>query len=194
MSASLKWTTWAMATLLVALCVTAAFADPVSPEGRGMEAVARVFAFKYRLCCGGIQVNDTANPPWSQARIITNDATWYIEGRGDKECHYDLTKVTGGGQQATKEERAGFIAFGLLSGEMETKTERPFANDPWIYYTLTVFGLPGAVCQIDNHGKEACLDRLVHEDNRPDAIRRYLRALHYVFDHVCSPTELPLTR
>ena len=160
-----------------------------------MLAVAQVFAIKYGLCCGGIQVNNTANPPWSGARIITKDATWYIEGRGDKECHYDLTKVTGGGQQATKEERAGFIAFGLLSGEMETKTEREgFVDDPILFYTLTVFGLPGAICQINNHGKEICLDRLVHGEFHTDPIRRYLRALHYVFDHVCSPTELPLTR
>jgi hypothetical protein len=194
--------TKAVAGLLVAICVTTAFADELPPEGRGMDAVARVFAAEYPVWIrpgGRIEVYLDADPPWSGARIVNpdlKDKTFYLEARGDAECHYDLDWGTPDG----KGERVASIAFSLLSREIETHSRQfdpDFASS--VTYDLTVFGLPGAVCDYyqpgsagRGRGKYQCYDRLRRGGFNSDNFRRLLRNFQYVFDHVCSPTELPL--
>ena len=102
--------------LLATLCVTAAVAGEVAPEGKGVEAVAIIFAAKYTGGVGLIEINSTADPPWSEARIISRTrGTFYIQARGDAECHYDIT----GSGTRYPDLRSASIAFGLLSGETE---------------------------------------------------------------------------
>lgn len=211
MSVGLRWMVRAIAALLVALCVKAGVAGEIPPGGQGIDAVATVFAHTYRHLITGssaIQINSTAQPPWGEARIVTRDVVLYIQARGDAECHYDLSHMVArqeDGHRVVSEERIASIAFGLLSDEMETRSWRTSTFPDDVDYIVTVFGMPGAVCEVSGalsrsqpsrnaSGKDVCFDRLVQGEYDPKKYREFLRALRYVFSHVCSPAELPLGR
>ena len=158
-----------------------------------MEAVARVFVQAYRLSGSHIELNDSAVPPWSEARIKTRRDDLFLESRGDPQCHYDLGYTVVGRENGVEtigrgKEIIASIAFGLLSTETETETDRDFT-------TITIFGTPGAVCDNRNvnYGKSRCSDRL-NATLMPDTVREYLRALRFVYSNVCKPSELPLGR
>lgn len=172
--------------LAALLCMGTASADEVPAAGKGLEAVARVFVLRFRLNSGQhteIALNDTADPPWSEARIKSGGEDFLLQRNAKVQCEFDLADtVVGKDGTISMGKPIASIWFNKLSGETETTFQPP-------YYTLTVLGLPGAVCGI-NWGKPQCFDRLkvlVMEDE----LRSLLRALRFVFANVCSPTELP---
>jgi hypothetical protein len=180
--------------LLLWLLVVPGVAGELPVEAQGMEAVARVFVLTYRLAGMNINIelNATAQPPWSEARIKARD-DWFLESRGDPECHYDLGDTVVEKQNGVEtigigKDRFASVAFGLLSSEIETTTDGH-------YVYVTVYGKPGAVCDDRRvkYGKPRCGDRLL-ATLMPDDVRPYLRALRFVFANVCHPTELPLGR
>jgi hypothetical protein len=122
--------------LLVAIAITilclwgrAALAGEAVPEaGRGMEAVARVFALIEHFYNGRIILNETAEPPWGEAILLSHDGRTaaHLTRRPGTTCTYDL--------ESAKVDREGVvdtsrpvllrsIAFDRLSLETETKQE-----------------------------------------------------------------------
>jgi len=183
----------ATAVLLIALCFGPAYADNVPPAGRGMEAVARLFVIAYHLPGPvDIELNSTAEPPWSEARLKSPRADLFISRREDADCQYDLGRTIVEKQNGEETigigEHIASITFSRLSGEIET---RPGHSG---YVDLTVFGLPGAVCDhVGRAGKLRCWDKLATA-LMSDEVRPFVRALHFVFENVCKPAELPLGR
>jgi hypothetical protein len=184
-----------MVGLLLWLLLAPAVASELPVEAQGMEAVARVFLLAYRLAGMNINIelNEIAQPPWSEARIKAGRDDWFLESRGDPQCHYDLGDTVVEKQNGIEtigigKERFASVAFGLLSPEIET------TNDAHYVY-VTVYGKPGAVCDVRNvkYGRPRCSDRL-NATLMPDDVRPYLRALRFVFANVCKSTELPLGR
>ena len=167
-----------------------------------MVAVAQIFAAQFPEVVGSgkvtISVNVAADPPWSEARIVgASDLT--VKARGDPECHYDYGTTDERPDRLAIGIPFGFIAFGLLSDEIETRDP-----DGISFYTLHVLGLPKAVCGLKTSnptgvkGKEKvvniCSDRLEIYERSYDSLREIIRAVRYVFNHVCSPAELPLVK
>lgn len=178
-----------VATLIVAaLCLGTAVADEVPAAAKGIRAVAAVFAFAYIGHGNGvnIDINATAEPPWTEARITRNKDDVLLWRNKDEPCRFDLglTHIGKDANDITMGEHVASIRFNKLSGETETT----FRDG---YYRLDVLGLPGAVCDNDSRrGKYTCSDRLSGLF-MPHELSGMLRALRFVFANVCSPAELP---
>ena len=121
----------------------------------------------------------------------------YLRRNANVPCRYDLGFTAEDKEgMPTMGKRIASIWFYRLSSETET-THR---LTPWLppgspeyQYDLTVFGLPGAVC--DNvSGKDKCFDRLERRGLSSDELRQMLRELNFIFENVCSPAELLLER
>lgn len=165
-------------------------AGSVPPEARGMQAVARVFVLTYDLHHPNITLNDSSDPPWSEA-LLNGGPTidLLIKKRAGTPCTYDIGRAIighdSGGDTVDMEAPIKAIAFDRLSAEIETS---------WIshyhYYKLTVFGLPNAVCDFER-GKQRCFDQLHASLWQEDDVRSLMRVLRFVFEHVCAPAKLP---
>jgi hypothetical protein len=172
--------------------------DAVPAEGQGMLAVAWVFVLLDRLKIQTITINDTATPPWSEARIKRGDGAQsgldgLIKRKADVPCTFDLGATIIDGVWGISMGRVmTSISFDLLSREVSTAPDR-IGN-----YVVTVYGKPNAVCQVNDgthwrpkDGKFTCTDRLVANVGFNDA-RMLERSLTMVFDKVCNPAELSL--
>jgi hypothetical protein len=138
--------------LLVAIAILwgrAALAGEAVPEaGRGMEAIARVFALIEHFYDGRIFLNETAEPPWSEAILLSHDGRTaaHLTRRLGTTCTYDLESAKVDREGAVDTSRPVLfrsIAFDRLSLETETKQE-------YIryFYSFDVLGLPRAVCSL----------------------------------------------
>jgi hypothetical protein len=154
-------------------------------EGQGMYAVAIIFSLD--VGGHGIDINTTASPPWSEARIkntfIGKDL--YLRRNSDERCRFDLgfTVMDKDGMPSMGKLFAS-IRFDRLSREYETRTS-PIPD----FYNITVHGLPGAVCERDR-----CFADFNSGALLAPQLRQMTRALKFVFDHVCSPVEFPLEK
>jgi hypothetical protein len=175
----------------------------VPAEARGIEAVAIIFSYAYRAI-GPIEINDTATPPWSEARIKSSDVnqplSWgrppsdsagrpksqdkdfLLQRDHDDPCRFNLgVTVVNSEGVPTMGNRVAIIRFDKLSGETETTSRIVFGE---YEYDLTVFGLPGvqAVCDIGGRHQKmggSCYDRLNISGLSSERYRQVLRALHF---------------
>jgi hypothetical protein len=181
--------------ILVGLGLRAAFAgQPVPNEGRGMEAIARIFGLVWGYGDQNILVNTTADPPWSEAILQEQGEEFYIKLRPETKCTYDIARAhpesPGSDEMTVNMDRPiASIAFDRLSDEFETRLT---SGGHYPYYDLKVLGQPGAVCQTKN-GRYSCYNQLAASLSL-DKLRSMLRMLRFVFSNVCAPATLPFDR
>jgi hypothetical protein len=171
--------------------------EAVPEEGRGMEAIARVFALAEHIRDVEIVLNKTAELPWSEAILLhhwtspkgrSTTTQWYLKQRPGTTCTYDLAQahVDPTNRQemvVDMSQSVRSIAFDRLSTESETRFSYP------IYYRFDVLGQPGAVCQLDGR-RYRCHDRLMTL-LMLDELRSMKRVLRFIFANVCAPATLP---
>jgi hypothetical protein len=188
--------------LLVAIAVTilclgghAALAGDAVPEaGRGMEAVGLVFSYYLEIFGGRVVLNDTAEPPWSEAVLLSGDGktALHVTLRPGTVCTYDLARVRidrRGEVDLSQPVPLGFIAFDRLSDETRTRAYQPFPSHgftPIWWYEFSVPGRAGAVCMTGG-----CSDRLQFTFHFEHHLQTMRRALRFIFSNVCAPATLP---
>jgi hypothetical protein len=187
-----------VAALVLATGPVAA-ADEIPAAGKGLQAVAMVFAFAYLGSVHHIQLNDSADPPWTEATLSNKNNELYLRRNKDDPCRFDLGFIIGDkdgwipAEQDPMRKHIASIRFDKLSGEIETQSKFDFGE--W-RYNLTMLGAPGSVCStVGNRrvvGKEACYNGLTAYSLTSNNYRQLLRALRFISENVCSSTELPL--
>jgi hypothetical protein len=168
--------------------------EHVPPEGRGMDAVARVFVLAYHLVDKPqVAINRTSDPPWSEA-LLSGGRTidLLIKKRAGTLCTYDIGRaIVGRDNSGMTVDMDGApiraIAFDWLSTEITVTTER---SGPFSEYRVRVFGLPGAVCHYER-GKPECFNWLSALLGEDDEVRSLMRVLQFIHEHVCPAANLP---
>jgi hypothetical protein len=177
-----------------ALAAAAAAADEIPAAGKGLEAVAMVFAFAYLGSEYDIELNSSADPPWTEARLSNKKNDLYLRRNKDDPCRFDLGFIITGESDDPMGKHIASIRFNKLSGEIETRRDWPGFGE--MNYDLTMLGASGSVCSTVGNGrvvgKEACYNGLTAYSLTSKNYRQLLRALRFISENVCSPTELPL--
>jgi hypothetical protein len=110
---------------------TALAGEAVPQEGRGIEAVARVFVLAEHLFGADIVLNSTTEPPWSEAILLERGNEFFLKRRSGTRCTYDFAQAnvdpTNRHEMVADMSRPlRSIAFDRLSIETETRFSDPY--------------------------------------------------------------------